>query len=270
MNMIAYIDNASQAIQNSFLDYYHSLVESFHDNSEKHLSYRAFANRTERATKALACEKEAIFYTVAYGKQHYASMEYLLSENLPLERVNQSAIRVVDYGCGQGIATLALLEYLANNELTSDMKIDIHLIEPSIISLKIAELLIHLVAKKLDLQVSVYSQHCRLQKAKIAFTDDMQTFHLMSNIVDIDSVQASLADLCDKIKSNQGEQFLFALSPDYSNTSMGFDILTNSLSFADELFNDSVGLLYYDVYRVVQGCYKSHNSSQRMLALHWQ
>ncbi|MBS9779847.1 MAG: hypothetical protein KGV51_04390 [Moraxellaceae bacterium] len=137
MNMIAHIDNASQTIQNSFLDYYHSLVESFHANSDKHLSYRAFANRTERATKALACEKEAIFYTVAYGKQHYGSMEYLLANHLPLEMVNQSAIRVVDYGCGQGIATLALLEHLANHQLTANMEIEIHLIEPSIISLSL-------------------------------------------------------------------------------------------------------------------------------------
>lgn len=184
------INNASESMNSGFFDYYQNMVNYFHQNPDKNLSYSAFSSRTERATRALTSEQEAIFYIVAYGWQHHQSMQHLLSEALNFTSDVQENIRVIDYGCGQGVATLAFMDHLAKKGGAQQSALEVHLIEPSKISLDIAKRLIERLAEVYGMQVSVHCQQCTLDDAVLRLDSECrETFHLLSNIVDMSPSQ---------------------------------------------------------------------------------
>ena len=263
------IDNASESMNSGFSDYYQNMVDYFHQNPDKNLSYSAFSSRTERATKALTSEQEAIFYIVAYGWQHHQSMQNLLSETLDFTSNAQENIRVVDYGCGQGVATLALMDHLAKKGVAQQSSLEIHLIEPSKVSLDIAKLLIERLAKVYGIQVSIHCQQRTLDNALIPLNSEcVETFHLLSNVIDIETVQDTLPNLAKQMKSCTGKNFLLATCPKYANAQTGFRILRQEIDFADN-FYDECWDMTYQMYRVIQATWNQHTSTQRMAMMSW-
>lgn len=263
------IDNASESMKAGFLDYYKNMVSYFQHNADRNLSYSTFVDRTERATKALICEKEAIFYIVAYGWQHHQSMQHLLSETLDFASDAQEHIRVVDYGCGQGVATLAFIDHLAQKGVAQDISLEVYLIEPSTVSLNIAKLLVERLAEVYGIRLSVHCQQRTLDNAIIPLNNERsETFHLMSNVLDIKAVQASLPSLAKKIKLCEGKNFLLATCPRYSNTQTGYNILRQEMSFVDSVYDECWDMTYRS-YRVIQANWQQHDSKQRMITMEW-
>lgn len=262
--------NASESMDNGFLDYYKNMVSYFHQNPDENLDYNTFASRTNRATNALTSEKEAIFYMVAYGWQHHQTMQHLLSKTIDVTGDVQKSIRVVDYGCGQGIATLAFMDYLAQQGVAQKSSFEVHLIEPSEISLNIAKLLIKRLAKAYGMQVSIHCQQRTLDKALIPLnSDSKETFHLLSNVIDIEAVQKTLPNLAKQMKSCRGRNFLFATCPQYLNAQVGFHILREEMSFAHHCHDKSYDLTYW-LYRIVQADWNHYTSTQKMIMMEWQ
>ncbi len=263
------IDKASETMDGGFSDYYQNMVNYFHQNPDHNLSYSAFSNRTNRATNALVSEKEAIFYIVAYGWQHHQSMQYLLSQTIDVTSEPQENIRVVDYGCGQGVATLAFMDYLSQKGVAQQSSLEVHLIEPSKVSLDIAKLLIERLAKAYGMQVSIHCQERTLDNALIPLNSECkETFHLLSNVIDIETVQETLPSLAKQIMSCTGKNFLFATCPRYANAQTGFRILRQEMDFADN-FYDECWDMTYQMYRVTQACWNQHTSTQRMAMMSW-
>lgn len=263
------IDNASESMNGGFSDYYQNMVNYFHQNPEQNLSYSTFSSRTNRATNALISEKEAIFYIVAYGWQHYQSMQYLLAETIDVTSDAQENIRVVDYGCGQGVATLAFMDYLAKKGMAQQSALEVHLIEPSKVSLDIAKRLIERLAKVYGMQLSIHCQQRTLDTALIPLNSKCrETFHLLSNVIDIQTVQTTLPNLAKQMKSCTGMNFLFATCPRYANAQTGFRILCQEMDFADHLYDECWDMTY-QMYRVTQACWSQHTSTQRMAMMSW-
>lgn len=263
------INNASESMNSGFSDYYQNMVDYFHQNPDKNLSYSAFSNRTERATKALTSEQEAIFYIVAYGWQHHQSMQHLLSETLDFTSNAQENIRVVDYGCGQGVATLAFMDHLAKKGVAQQSSLEIHLIEPSRVSLDIAKLLIERLAIAHGIKVSIHCQQRTLGSALLPLNSEcVETFHLLSNVIDIEAVQIALPNIAKQIKSCTGKNFLLATCPKYANAQIGFRILHQEIDFADHLYDECWDMTY-EMYRVMQACWSQHTSTQRMAMMSW-
>ena len=263
------INNASESMNSGFFDYYQNMVNYFHQNPDKNLSYSAFSSRTERATRALTSEQEAIFYIVAYGWQHHQSMQHLLSEALNFTSDVQENIRVIDYGCGQGVATLAFMDHLAKKGIAQQRSLEVHLIEPSKVSLDIAKLLIERLAKVYGMQVSIHCQQRTLDNALIPLNSEcVETFHLLSNVIDIETVQKALPNLAKQMKSCTGKNFLLATCPKYSNTQTGFRILRQEIDFADD-FYDECWDMSYQMYRVMQAKWSHYTSTQRMVMMSW-
>lgn len=263
------IENASESMNGGFVDYYKNMVSYFHQNHAQNLSYSDFSSRTNRATNALISEKEAIFYIVAYSWQHHQSMQYLLSQTIDVTSDAQEKIRVVDYGCGQGVATLAFMDHLAKKGVAQQSSLEVHLIEPSKVSLDIAKLLIERLAKVYNMQVSIHCQQRTLDAALIPLSGECtENFHLLSNVIDIETVQASLPNLAKQMKYCAGKNFLLATCPRYDNAQTGFRLLQQAMGFAichhDESWN-----MTYQMYRVIQGTWNQHASTQRMAMMSW-
>ncbi len=263
------IDTACQAMTDGFFDYYQNLVSYFHQNPNDNLSYSAFASRTNRATNALISEQEAIFYIVAYGWQHYQSVQHLLSETVDVTSNIQERIRVVDYGCGQGVATLAFMDYLAQKNVAKDSVLEVHLIEPSKVSLDIAKLLISRLAAVHGIEVTIHGQQRDLDEALIPLnTSCGETFHLFSNVIDITAVQTALPSLAKQLKSCTGNNFLLANCPRYDRAQMGFELLHEHIDFSNSCYDKDWDITD-ETYRVLQARWGSHTSKQRLVALMW-
>ena len=181
----------------------------------------------------------------------------------------QENIRVVDYGCGQGVATLAFMDHLAKKGVAQQSSLEIHLIEPSRVSLDIAKLLIERLAIAHGIKVSIHCQQRTLGSALLPLNSEcVETFHLLSNVIDIETVQDTLPNLAKQMKSCTGKNFLLATCPKYANAQIGFRILHQEIDFADN-FYDECWDMTYQMYRVIQATWNQHTSTQRMAMMSW-
>lgn len=96
---------------------------------------------TEHGRKVLQSETELDGYLAAYGEMHIVKCKAAL-QNFPCrntdDEIRRHNFEVFDWGCGQGIATLTLLEFLQERKLLGRLN-TITLIEPSHIALERAK-----------------------------------------------------------------------------------------------------------------------------------
>ena len=149
---------------------------------------------TDRGVKILNSESELFAYLRRLGNMHKAKLQSAF-ESLP--DTFYSKVNVVDWGCGQGIASMIFFE-----KYGTEIVNEITLIEPSEIAIKRASLhikkynpaiLIKTVCKKLD----------DLTEQDVKKSSIDTTIHLFSNILDIDDYKQSfLIDLIETTQSN--------------------------------------------------------------------
>lgn len=166
--------------------------------------HHAGVNRVPgRGVKIIESEEELFSYFKSYGNMHKAKLQSAL-EALP--EIFPSKINIIDWGCGQGFASMIFLEKYGDKNINH-----ITLIEPSEISLKRAalhcnkychEIQINTICKKLD----------DLEENDFTIPQSDITIHLFSNILDIDDY--SLNELIKLIENTQtGESYFVCVSP---------------------------------------------------------
>lgn len=255
MNMIK---NACLAMnKNGFEGYYHSLVRHF--IATQTMNYRQFAKRTCRATLPLQNQKEAVFYSVAYGLAHYKTFLQVLEYNLSIE-ASDEVLNIIDYGCGQGIATLATLAHIRSQKPTGDILVNVHLIEPSAVSLGNAVYTIQALAQALNIRIVISTQNCLLQNAIIPTIDNgYDILHLMSYILDVPAVQTQLPTITQQIQRMAGINHIIASTVNRPDGYDGFRQLSYLLTRRYQRFD------YYrakhNTYRVIQGNYEQITSN---------
>ncbi len=227
------IITACQAMNNGgFVGFYHSLVKQFISNVP--MEYNAFRSRTSRCTRPLINDAEALFYSVAYEMGHYTVFREVLSDNLIIDS-EDVVINIVDYGCGQGVATLATLAYIASQQNASNIRLNIHLIEPSITALSIACYKVSVFAQALGFDVVITYHNCSLDKVRLPNINNIgDTFHLMSYILDVQAVQSQLDGICQQIRHLPNNNVVIASgigsSDIRSNGYLGFNLLAHLLT----------------------------------------
>ncbi len=161
----------------------------------------------------LSTEIELNAYLSAYGEMHKVKCNAAL-QNFPYEKLPQR-IQVIDWGCGQGLGTLCLLDNLYARGYIGRVK-RITLIEPSRAALQRAEQNIKAATRYLDVQVETIQSYLPgdlLTPCGIASLTMNQpgTVHVFSNILDIPSV--SLSQTAEIIGNGPGMQFVVCTSP---------------------------------------------------------
>jgi hypothetical protein len=155
-----------------------------------------------RGVKILESEGELYGYLKSFGNMHKAKLQSAF-ESLP---DFSSKVNIVDWGCGQGIASMIFLE-----KYRKDTVNHITLIEPSEIALKRAAL--H--CKKYNTAISLKTV-CKklddLEEGDFNMPPSDITIHLFSNILDIDGYsQSHLIELIEQTRI--GENYFVCVSP---------------------------------------------------------
>ena len=180
-------------------------------------------------------------YLHSYGRMHHAKMHSALVELLRDNRSidKEDYIEIIDYGCGQGLASITLLNILdeANISIVNIKKIT--LIEPGSIALDRAVSLL----KKSTVIVSINKDLDSITSEDLMMTDDNTIkIHLLSNILDMGEEYFDVKILADKIRSTQtGDNYFVCVSPQNEGKLHDFTeeiVQTEIKSLTDEIFED--------------------------------
>ena len=160
-------------------------------------------------------------YMYCFGQMHEAKLRKAFSE-IPENRF-EPEIEIMDYACGQGIATLCFANFMENNDFFVETNncateiVKVTLIEPSAIALSRASLLCHKVCPKALID-TINSEFDELESSQVA-TTNIQRIHLLSNILDMTCYDINhLAKVIGKICKK--EDIFICVDPWYHNKSL--------------------------------------------------
>lgn len=174
---------------------------------------------TDHGRAVLQTEQQLDAYLAAYGEMHVTKCRAAL-QNFPCTEpdsyINQHNYEIFDWGCGQGIATLTLLEFLHERGLLGRLNA-ITLIEPSFIALNRAK---EWVTQNAGPGVTVKTVNKLIPNDRNATLEEVScdarvSINLFSNILDIQSL--SLAWLAQKTGTLADINYMICIGPKFSS-----------------------------------------------------
>ena len=156
-----------------------------------------------RGVDVLDSEPLLQMYIYSFGKMHNAKLQHAFN-HIQEAVINNNQIEIVDYGCGQGLASLCYHDFIKKHN--SQQKVTrITLIEPSPLALSRGELLCSIFYPDAEI-VAVNKVFDDLIADDIRVSPDMLTLHLFSNILDIESYNIRhLLQTISKLPSKKNE-----------------------------------------------------------------
>ncbi len=174
-------------------------------------------------------EDELNCYLVAYGKMHEEKIHSALSALTNIKEIVKNKYQIIDWGCGQGLATLCFLDFIKDG-LTEKKPQRITLIEPSNSAITKAEKYIQTISQE-NKTLLIEKKLDEVNLSDIKITEPV-TINFFSNILDIESV--NLVKLTELIKSNlKGEQYFICVGP-MNATSTRIDTFAKLLNCTEE------------------------------------
>lgn len=230
-------------------------IEFFKHYIQPSFNYSEFCNRTARAKNPLQLFDDLISYMALYGLAHYQRMRTVIDhvQVLPHFDISQPIETcIVDYGCGQGIASLAFMDHLIESGFQIKC-LKVILIEPSAHALKRAIYWIEKKAKVAEINVEVTAYAGTFDELEPDYLasniNKYPCFHLFSNILDMYSTgQFSLSMLSQKIRMQPNENYIFAVSPDFYSGNHGFNALHQLIS-PSTIYLNQTGIIEVKEYR---------------------
>lgn len=143
-------------------------------------------NSLNRGVDILDSEALLQMYFYSFGDMHAAKLNYAF-EHLQQYIKEAKRVELVDYGCGQGMASMCYHDYIY--KLNSSQEISkVTLIEPSPLALSRASLLCSCFYPKAEI-VTLNKGFEDLTERDIKLSDSIPTIHLFSNILDVESYE---------------------------------------------------------------------------------
>lgn len=184
---------------------------------------------------------QADYYLAAYGELHMKKLGRLFGRYSHMIRLKGNDFEIIDYGCGQGLATIGLIDVFPEEHLQHLKRIT--LIDYSSFNLGRAEnYLRHILNKHgLDTKCTIRIVEASLPTAQDNFVhpcvESPTIIHLFSNILDIDWID--LKKMADSIihSGDGSEHYVLATHPGTSNC----DINGNRMFEFFSLLPDSNG-----------------------------
>lgn len=137
-----------------------------------------------RGIDVLDSEPLLQMYIYAFGKMHNAKLQYAF-KHMQKNAKSYHEIEIVDYGCGQGLATICYHDFLLEQNSRQVVK-KIILIEPSSMALSRAELLCSKFYPGAEI-VAINKNFDELTYDDLDLSSETPTVHLLSNILDVES-----------------------------------------------------------------------------------
>jgi len=136
-----------------------------------------------RGIDILDSEPQMTAYLFAYGKMHKAKLNYAF-EHLPETFFEIPEINIIDYGCGQAVATMCYADFLRKQGYEQKIR-RVTLIEPSEAALKRAALHVSVFFPDAEI-VTINKEFDDLETQDIVCDEDVPTLHLLSNVLDLE------------------------------------------------------------------------------------
>ena len=197
----------------------------------------------EHGTAILETEEQLLAYLSNYGKMHQAKINEVLPQ-INLSEIDSSDIQILDWGCGQGLATVCLLDFFHEHSISYELIKKIVLIEPSLLALERA--FTHVNAYIQDSERIIKINKCLddVNEQDIASSQPI-TIHLFSNILDIPNID--LLQLANKIKNGlSGKHFFLCMGPlNYGNNRI--DTFWSYFNEATNIYSDSHSKQAYSI-----------------------
>ena len=216
--------NASQA--ENFVELCVEHIDFFREHIQPRFNYADFSQRTTRATNPLKHIDDLMSYMAMYGIAHYQRLRELFDGYTLPSMQNTKKLYIVDYVCGQGIASLAYLDHCLEMGLDLQQPIHIILVEPSTLALKRAVYWINKKAKQHQLNIQITAHNCHFDDLDTCFLAnelDSHCIHLLSNILDMYHTGSySLQNLTKHMRNSGMSQQVFAVSPEFQSGTIGF------------------------------------------------
>lgn len=166
-------------------------------------------DQLNRGVELLDSEPLLQMYFYSYGQMHAEKLMYAFKQLSPYIK-SAEKIDIVDYGCGQGLATICYHDFIKDYNSQQQVR-SITLIEPSALALSRAELLCDCFFPEATI-IAIQKDFDELLEDDIRIDTDCPTLHLFSNILDVESYD--IAPLADKIKAScQGDNDFVIVSP---------------------------------------------------------
>lgn len=163
-------------------------------------------------------------YIFSYGNMHEAKIQKALSSISNPKEVFKTDIAIIDWGCGQGLATVCFFDFLKSQGILNNTK-KVILIEPSKQALERAKLHTNVYIKD-ETKIQLVNKYLDdVEKEDIA-TNQSITLHFFSNILDVP--QIDLKKLAQLVGENvTGEHYFFCVSPLIEGRSHRLDAFYN-------------------------------------------
>ena len=196
----------------------------------------------DHGTAVLTTEEQCSAYIAAYGDMHQSKIFEVLSK-IKINDFKNTDIQIIDWGCGQGLASVCLFDYFKNNNINIDLVQKVIFIEPSKVALNRAKNHVNAYLRKDNSTVLIEKYLDDVNEEEIKSSQPL-TIHLFSNILDIPSID--LLQLANRIKKDlQGLHYFFCWGPlNYGNSRI--DSFWNYFNEADSVFNNAHSKHEYD------------------------
>lgn len=191
----------------------------------------------ERGEKQLETEPELMYYLHAFGKMHRAKLNYAF-EHLPETFFEIPEINIIDYGCGQAVATMCYAVFLRKQGNKQKIR-RVTLIEPSEAALKRAALHVSVFFPDAEI-VTINKEFDDLETKDIVCDEDRPTLHLLSNVLDLECF--SLITFKKLVKKRIGPSNLFVcVGPYFGDNDRGkrLDSFAKSMK-GEEMFSEDL------------------------------
>lgn len=179
--------------------------------SISHLSndeHTALWKELEHGVKLLDSHETMCEYLRAYGLMHEAKIKNAL-EHLPLDILKSKNLQIIDWGCGQGLASICYFDFLNDRGICPTVE-KVVLIEPAEQALKRAVL--HLSGYISEEKIVPIKKYLNDVTANDIQSGYSVTLHFFSNILDVASVEVK--SIAQTISDNlEGEHYFICVGP---------------------------------------------------------
>ncbi|MFK7780140.1 MAG: hypothetical protein QM490_03245, partial [Candidatus Gracilibacteria bacterium] len=178
-------------------------IQNIHNQSKLY-------NKLDRGRYIIDDEELLYQYIFSYSTMH--KLKLYESFHVITEKLKNITIDIIDWGCGQALATTLFIEYIKENNLNIDIK-NITLIEPS--KLALARGILHLdILKQNTYNITAINKDLDcVEQSDINMDSQNIVLHLFSNILDAEFFKLDL-NFLEKISNNfQNDNYFICTSP---------------------------------------------------------
>jgi TPR repeat protein len=166
-------------------------------------------NSLNRGVDILDSEALLQMYFYSFGEMHVAKLNYAF-EHLQQYIKEAKKVELIDYGCGQGMASICYHDFIYNVNPSQEVS-KVTLIEPSEMALSRASLLCSRFYPNAEI-VTLNKDFENLTEKDIELSDSIPTIHLFSNILDVESY--GIENFAQLVKSiSKGDNEYVIVSP---------------------------------------------------------